>query len=63
MRHSALFQREFKKKHRKSNVSALSDERSTLVALLLPPRGRFTKYLTTVSQLSYDNAKVTIELR
>jgi len=24
---------------------------------------RFTKYLTTISRLSYDNAKVTINLR
>ena len=27
------------------------------------PAGRFTKYLTTILRLSYDNAKVTIDLR
>ena len=27
------------------------------------PRARFTKYLTTILRLSYDNAKVTIDLR
>jgi len=27
------------------------------------PGARFTKYLTTVLRLSYDNAKVTIDLR
>ena len=27
------------------------------------PGARFTKYLTTILRLSYDNAKVTIDLR
>jgi len=27
------------------------------------PGARFTKYLTTILRLSYDNAKVTINLR
>ena len=29
----------------------------------LRPGARFTKYLTTILRLSYDNAKVTINLR
>jgi len=29
----------------------------------LTPGARFTKYLTTILRLSYDNAKVTINLR
>jgi len=29
----------------------------------LTPGTRFTKYLTTISRFSYDNAKVTIDLR
>ena len=32
-------------------------------AELYRPGARFTKYLTTILRLSYDNAKVTIDLR
>jgi len=31
--------------------------------VFVPSRARFTKYLTTILRLSYDNAKVTIDLQ
>jgi len=41
---------------RYSTISPAAHDRHT-------PQARFTKYLTTILRLSYDNAKVTIDLR
>jgi len=43
----------------------LRDDRRYLPGYLLGnlPGARFTKYLTTILRLSYDNMKVTIDLR
>ena len=34
-----------------------------MIAVFNRPGARFTKYLTTILRLSYDNAEVTINLR
>jgi len=43
-------------------ITKVSNALSTLVSRE-KPGARFTKYLTTILRLSYDDAKVTIDLR